>query len=627
MTDTYKQELLKYITGKVDIQTGTNEPIFNTQAENISNNLKEDITDLLITQESATTVSIYGKIYNENYENFVVYGIYIKSSKYYGYICIVDKSLNIVSLLTEFTSGTKIYPFIAMQEDESGNLFALTDDYNASHTEVRVCLFNNVLASGIINNQYKVRLRQTYFVPNASDYRHSPARQNRIIKIPDEATYYITFHNTSNQTLIIRFTIVVGGTNEWEVFTLGQQLDNVNFSIVPTKSGDNNIIYFYGIDVISSSSSIFKVYQITDSATEIYSYNFNVNVSWSASQVYSVSTNKAYISLYDLTNVKITLYLYESGSITKLWEQSVSSSTNGGYLYLESKNNIMFLKLKDYGDTNTITSVGILQDNQVYLYQALTYPTVVPTILDYVDFYIMVMFNLITMYIPNYQTTPNTKKLDFVYNPLNYNGNAYTNINELVPKSTILYNDNDKLVFARNIYNKVINGNTTVASVEILNNLLNDETIYTEQLYGETKQQLIANQETIEKNIYETVDINFYNTLIMKDNNDINNPIINNVGATRINNSVSNLVDYQESQGTSARINYVDGTTHIITIDPTTQITITNGVATYQFIIYVDKAINNIEMVSNDNNTSYATINGTFTIGKYYKITQDVYVV
>ena len=199
----------------------------------------------------------------------------------------------------------------------------------------------------------------------------------------------------------------------------------------------------------------------------------------------------------------------------------------------------------------------------------------------------------------------------------------------MINQHDVVLSDNAGVpIFARNLYNKVINDNVTVSTLEIPNTLMNYDfgpiyEIAQQTLNSETNQELLKINESIDKNIYETVDINLYNTLNMRSNG------INNInGAIRINKSTANDIDYYEAQATKVRINYSDGTNYIIAIDPITQITVSNGIATYSFMIYApeNKNINNLEIISYDENTSYVTINGTFTSGKYYRITQDVYV-
>ena len=102
MTENFKSNVLNYLTGNMEHEEGINEPIFNLEEETLTKNLKNDISTMLASQESATNVSVFGKIYNESFDNFLVYGRYTSSSNFYGYVCIVDSSLNIVSLLTTF---------------------------------------------------------------------------------------------------------------------------------------------------------------------------------------------------------------------------------------------------------------------------------------------------------------------------------------------------------------------------------------------------------------------------------------------------------------------------------------------------------------------------------------------
>ena len=161
----------------------------------------------------------------------------------------------------------------------------------------------------------------------------------------------------------------------------------------------------------------------------------------------------------------------------------------------------------------------------------------------------------------------------------------------------------------------------------ILDKKINDEEIITETLLGKTNKYLVSNPQNITKNIYETVDINFYNTITMADENS-GITIMNDIGAAKINESISAVLDYQNAQATKARVNFEDGTYHIISIDPTTQITITDNYATYTFTIYApgNNPVKNVEIISYDETTVYATITGVFPGNAFDKITQQVYI-
>ena len=209
-----------------------------------------------------------------------------------------------------------------------------------------------------------------------------------------------------------------------------------------------------------------------------------------------------------------------------------------------------------------------------------------------------------------------------VYNIFNYNGNNYENNNSMIPKTGELYNSDNKLIFARNLYNVSINGNTTLSSLRVPNTMLNDETINNSLLKSETNLILNNNTKNINKNIYESLTVNFYNTLKIQDRN-TSNYINNQVGSNRINQSVSKEEDYQNAKANIVKINFADGTNRIFNLIPT----IENMKANYIFALKVDKEITNIEIMSSDNLTVYQTITPNFEIGKKYKITQEVTIV
>ena len=97
-------------------------------------------------------------------------------------------------------------------------------------------------------------------------------------------------------------------------------------------------------------------------------------------------------------------------------------------------------------------------------------------------------------------------------------------------------------------------------------------------------------------------------------------------GAIKVNQSINLLLDYHNTQATKARVNFTDGTSSIVTIDPSTQITIENNNANYDFIVYVpsNKSVKNCEIISYDETMVYATITGNFEVGAFNEVTQTV---
>ena len=190
----------------------------------------------------------------------------------------------------------------------------------------------------------------------------------------------------------------------------------------------------------------------------------------------------------------------------------------------------------------------------------------------------------------------------------------------MIPKSSILYDENNNVIFARNLYNKTISDRVTQSTIEIPNNYLNDVMIARQDLISETNSIMVDNNNIITKNMYETLFINFINTLQMINKNDLNNPILNPTGAIRLNQSISQVQDYTSQKISKARINYADNSNEII---PISFIPVGSVMRT-EFTIYNSKGIIDIELISEDEKTTYNTITGDFELDKTYTVSQDV---
>jgi hypothetical protein len=222
----------------------------------------------------------------------------------------------------------------------------------------------------------------------------------------------------------------------------------------------------------------------------------------------------------------------------------------------------------------------------------------------------------------------NTQILEIkqIFNQNNYNGLPYEASNCLMPNSGILYDTDNNIIFARNLYNKTVLGTTTTSTLQIPNTMLNDTTIGLNKLISETNLPLTEDTTDITKNIYETVNINFANSISIRNDNVPNNKILNPTAAARLNGSTTQNNNYDDVKATKVRVNYTDGTNMIIKLNPNVQIgALTATVYQYNFNLYVSKAINNLEIISNDELTSYQTIdNLTLEVGKTYNILQGV---
>lgn len=636
LTEKYKELLLKYITGKIDEEGTSPQELVNLDRKDMGVNIRDEITSRLQDERQAENVNIVGKVYSNQYENFIIYGNYYISSVAYGYVCIVNRKLEIISLLTQFASGTYIYPLISIRQSETGQFYGLTDGVSGSDGNFRIALFNNILSSGILTNNYEVVLRQTYIIPDSPNYRSTLFRQNRIIKSLDSAIYYVVLHNTNSKTVIIRFTINIQEGNKWEVFETEYLMDSVQFDVLLDKSSGEEIFYFYGIDIMSNDNyDIYRSYQLQETLTPLNTVNLSGKTSTFLTQVFVLNKDNVYISTG--INQTTTLYKVNGTSLTNLYSFSWPSS-NQSYLYLEDLNGIVFYKQKKTTTTGATIEVGLMINDELNSYDTETTSDTTNSNYDYNDFYIFVQYNLVSIYIPfKSGDVSSTYMLVADYNENNYNGLPYENINSLLPvKGRILTRYDNSMdpevawVFARNLYNKYVRNNITVSTIEVPNTLLNNIPLFYIAILGATNEYLMSNNATLQgedivKNIYETLDINFYNTIRMTDANGSEN-IENLEGAIKVNQSINLLLDYHNTQATKARVNFTDGTSSIVTIDPSTQITIENNNANYDFIVYVpsNKSVKNCEIISYDEMMVYATITGNFEVGAFNEVTQTV---
>lgn len=625
MTDKFKEQLLDYLTGKITFQTGNNYPRFDAVSY-FTNNLYTYISNNVTQPQSSTYQLIKGKDSNgQEIEQHLLYGIdeYDNSS----FIVILGKSFEPLQIIKNYTSGTKFGVFETLIMDDDGRFYGV-EYVNATGIR-RFVMLNNILANTKNQLEYKVVLRQSYNLPDELQ----TGTINNLIKKSNGNKYLFCATTTDNYPLLVEFTINVGATNDWVQYTYTTNHCGINGAWASWDENDNLLFKITCTYTSGNTGYLYVFYNQNDTITLENQFNLpEPTASWI--QTVIPNENTIYLSFCYTDNSGIyNQYIYKvTSSLTQIFKSpntdiAMPGSLMKSSLYTNGYNVFISFNVPNADDTIDYY-MGIVYNDQVYYedFGDLTYETSQML-------YATNTFNQFNLYTYYLQLGDKAYTAVSIFNNLNYNGPAYSNINGLVPHDVILRNNVGFPLFARNLYNKVINDNVTVSTVEIPNTILNYDLgpayeIAQEQLISETNQELISINQDIDKNVYETVDINFYSTITMKDKNNPNNEIINTSGAIRINESVSNDLDYYESQATKVRINYDDDTNYIVAIDPNTQITKSNNICTYSFTIYVptNKNINNLEIISYDEKTSYAKIEGTFTQGKYYTITQNVYV-
>ena len=647
MTDDFKSKIITYLCGKYEIQNKEDKPTIE-QIKETTNNFTDNLKAELKKQgHEVYRLYIYGSFQSKNasdegLDKTLIYGVVDDINRELnGYIVIVDVGFNIIQVITKYSSGVKIDRMLKLEADETGNLMAI-ERYGEGLGTLRFLLLNNPTVKLPSGAEYKLIIKKSYEFPsNLRSYTYDFIRR-RI----GGGNYLFGGTNTTATgkfPIAIELTINVGAENEWKLFEsdssfgtsvsyaindMWQTWDNENnldFQMIGissdnmlsvyNKNGDNisltsiNVLnYSEKLTVSNVIRNISKIKQKNNFYSIIYQYTFERG-----------STNK--YALYEIFNIKdgvvANIYKNQFALDNYLEEQDY------GGLGMSIKGNDVNIFMLCYTNISVYTLyIGRIANNQVYLVKKDNINQPIPN--PIVFYNVTKQFNLYNYQFQLINLLYSTLE---IYNENNYNGLAYQDLDSMISNSGILYNSSNIPIFARNLYNKTISGRTTQSTIEVPNNYLNDDIITKENLLGKTNSILISNSETIVKNIYETLNINFINTLQIRNDNDEVNPILNPVGASRLNNSISETTDYNNMKALKVKINFTDNTNYIIQLNANQIYKISDTSYIYDFDIYASKDITNIQIISNDEITVYQTITSVFIADSFYNITQMVEIV
>ncbi len=642
MTDDYKKNILAYLCGKIEKSIGDDKPQFN-EWEVTNNSIKSQIADKLNIDVSE--VVIYNYLSSNSNDLILIYGRY-SSSGYNPYIAMMSSKGIILQVITTFDSGLKLFNIVGMRIDEDNSIYAVSSEGSQDGSTVRVLLLNNIFVSNLKNGDFYVKIKKSYVCPLDFWISSINPTKYRITKGGNDTYFLLGFPRNSESSLdtsIVKFKINIAGENEWNIYNISNSgLDRTLFSTSIKKTNEDFYFYCYGFDFLATNQNTYSEYELspTGNITIKKRITFDYSISFAGSQVVYLDEDNKYLTVQDNTNKKSFLYLLKTTNEDNLieidtlnwYDDSQGRFIKGGF-YIQNIGNTLFVTkniVNDITNPDTTTYLGVIKDENVY-YEIQSIKKNTKEASSKEDFfrtntYILKNYNLFNILInSNYNNNVENNYLNetyLIYNNDNYNGKSYTNINSMVPNQGILYDSQNKPIFSRNLYNKTITGRTTQSTVEVPNNYLNDKIIEKENLLSETNSILISNNQTITKNIYETLNINFINTLQIKNDNDETNSILNPIGASRLNNSISNLADYDNAKMGKYRINYSDNTNRIIN---NIWAPIGNFYRT-NINIYVNKEIKSIDFISDDENTIYCSISPILEINKIYKIKQDVYI-
>ena len=645
MTEEYKINLINYVTGNIQEGTPTTDEII----KEINNIPRSEWKDFL--PPTWTRLHIEGIIKpNEDTSNLgILYGGYeeVDTGNIIGLVILTNINFQPIKLITEFENGTPLrYIQCMIQGDD--NLFYAIDDENYAYynthiedSQKRFLLLNNFTFK--TDEDYKIILRKSY-VLSGNNYQNFFC--NQIFKEPN-SSHFVFFGGYSPQsgqlpvrTKTIEFKINVGESNVWNYWNITENYHRTS-AFVNFDSNSNFKIVFCAIRRIGYDVLLFtKDYNSnTFTSSTIHTFDFyldldieykNQNLFLDENNVYFVIDTQSlaasvplerYLGLYHYqinTNTFETIKEFYYGSTQPtVVNAKIQIDKNDGKLYIAFYDNIDNTnKTADYyiqryeGEWNPI----LIEENKPIYYQTR-------------EMYVKSNFNLLQINLFNGEMATssggkpiwNFINLKEIYNSTQYNGEPYESKDSLCPLYVNLYSTGS-LVFSRNLYNISKQNNMSMSSVEIPNSYLNDATITQNDLVSETNVELVNDPTQWTKNIYEVVDLNFLNTIRVIDE-DTNTEYLES--AIKVNNATTDGGDtnYQNTPCNKYRINYSDGTTSIGAL-------VWNSINNYnkktQITFYVDKEINSIDLISNDETTIYLTIPVEATIGNYYTINQKV---
>lgn len=654
MTNDYRNMLLNYITQDFTPGIPTTEELYHSTEE------IERSKYAPFLPNGWYDFRLHGILKSKTSDKVIIYGGYVEQGGTYtanskGMIIIADQDLNPIQTIYKFASGTDLRPIQCMYQEEDGEFIAIDSTilYNpASATqtvlqalvsnEKRVIMLNDI--SIAVDEEYQVNLRKSYALTGA----YTDFICKNIYKNPNSSHYLFTgirivYDSNKYQPdgcRAIELKINVGSANEWGVadtqdnnlyggcFAYFDNEDVVHWKmlITSTLGGDANS----GIFVWSGSGTT------TISTTIIHGYTTYrpyIDSDYFPNQVAFINENKAY---YVMNNQRWGVSGVAAAKYIGLFE--VDLSTNLIYQkYLKYLGDYDFARLDQMqlqvvnGELYIFYMDNVDNENYTANYYEQRFngewnPILVgeekPYRRDYRTTYVSQTFNVLNLYllpINYFNSLWYMEVITEVYNQANYNGEAYTNYNSLIAKYGNIYSDN-KLVFSRNLHNLSITNNYTIASVEVPNTYLNGINLNPKDLVGETNGVLVVDGNTITKNIYEVLYLNYINTISVKDNNE---NILEDTGRyinTNIN--IGTQSNYENTRCSKVRLNYSDSTTKVFPITWITQGIPGNRVKKAEFTIYVEKPLNSIDFISNDEETIYITITEYLRHGLYYTIKQ-----
>lgn len=585
-----------------------------------------------------------------------------------GYILLLDENYQILELITQFNSGTDLYQFLALEVDENGNLYGLDMIPGENNsTIVRFIMLNNPSMKTPNEEHYKVILKKSYYISSEmSGITYLAALS--LYKSPNSSSYYVGSESFGVDGAIgLEIKINVGSANEYHKY----YATNVNIHIYISNnyaywdSEDKLHITMYGLD-LDNSTTPYSYYlsqgvsndnyqvvfnrKINESINEIFFPNQSVEILTNSQGSYMIGSRQTNDVMHvdndefyyvgagyldpHIMYVKWLYYKDGEYDIIHVLEHSTSTTPR-------SYNKLYMMNGEVYSitmtNTNTSTSYpldqvevhfvsNIKQSDTHYFSSKIGLCDMLHN--SWLTFNILSVsnqYNLYKFYIlaEDYETGWTSYETYMVFNRNSETYKQSQTFKATIPYQALIYNEDNRVVFARNLYDIIVYGNTTESVLEIPNTMLNGITLAKQQLLGKTYEPMIDNEDDIEKNIYENLYVNFFLKLQVQNRN-TSTYIDYPDAANKINQSFM-IDDYStyiyHVPMRKIVINYTDGTNAEKGVSNIYQDRV-------EFIITVVKDIDTIDIYNSDKTILYTTITNfdNYEIGKTYTLRQYFHV-
>lgn len=556
-----------------------------------------------------------------------------------------------IKAIYDFSSGTPLRPIQKMIQIEDGTFVAIDSTIFAFPTATdnimtnpkRFIMLNN-FSTPDYNNDYSVILRKSYTLPNSYLYIYCLD----IVKNPNSAHYIIAGKtSTSNNNIyydgvrIIDLKINVGSSNEWSqkvstpyiaylyggISVYFDNDDNANFKAIVTRNLGASGITLYSWD---GTSLTLIMDQNDDIKPYVDSLAMRNQVSFiDYDNVYFVINNQRWNQSVIPRYVGLYKYTYSTGYLKEIFIKYIgdfNNSTSREGIFLNSLNGELYVNYCDNYDYNNKTANYNYQRLENDIWQPILIAQNQPYYMEYSLNYNFNIYNVVTNIVVSQRMTQQYFYLQIIkeiYNNLNYNSTGYIDYDTLIPHTSVLYNSDNNIIFGRNLYNSTTFKNTTTSTIEVPNTMLNNVDIENKNLYGLTNIMLDQDNNIVNKNIYETLFLNFINTINVI-NEDTGNTYISSGTyiTTNINNPLNDITLMNNTKIGNLCINYEDGTNKVVGIglirNDDTHYTITST-------FLADSEVDTIDIISKDTNEIYITLNGSnLEAGKTYTLEESL---